>query len=342
MNSEDFRDSESQAEPPSFDPLQVDLGPFDQGPTRRFLQKSPTAKPRWLLASFLLTLTFVSTTIIGALWSEAGMLSADSVLWTSPEVVGRLLNEPGLLALGLSFSLPLLFILLSHEMGHYLACRYYRLPATLPYFLPLPIGLGTLGAFIRIKAPIRRKRVLFDVGVAGPLAGFAALVPVLLYGIEKSQMKALPVPDPGGEPVIALGVNLLTLAVMHLFHGGFAPGMFLDLHPAALAAWVGLLATALNLIPVGQLDGGHILYAVSGRWQHRLAIPFWLLLVAAGFLWFVWWVWCVFLLVMGLRHPPVSDPKEPLGTGRTVLAVLALIVFILSFMPAPIGVAFLQ
>ena len=346
MKPEDSRESRLAAPGLPLDPRLVELGPVELGPADRVPPPSPPVvrrpAPRWLFASTLLFLTLVSTTTIGALWNEADGLSANTALWASPQAMQRLWNEPDLLARGLAYSLPLLFILLCHEMGHYLACRYYRLPATLPYFLPLPVGLGTLGAFIRIKAPIRRKRVLFDVGVAGPLAGFAALFPILVYGIANSQMKPMPVTDVGGEPVIALGINLVTLAVVHLFHGGLAPGMVLDLHPAALAAWVGLLATALNLIPVGQLDGGHVLYAATGRWQHRLALPLWLLLVAAGTLWFVWWVWCVFLLVMGLRHPPVRDEAEPLGAGRTALAALALAIFVLSFMPVPIGVVFVK
>lgn len=293
----------------------------------------------WPLAALLFLLTFATTTVIGALWSEHDGISADQALWASPAAVQRILGDPELLRRGLAYSIPVLLILFCHEMGHYLACRRYRLPATPPFFLPLPLGLGTLGAFIRIRAPIRLKRQLFDIGIAGPLAGFAALVPVLLYGLAHSEVRSLESFVGSGGPKLLLGYNLATAAGVWLFHGSLPPDVVLDLHPAALAAWVGLLATALNLLPLGQLDGGHILYAAAGPWQRRLALPLWLLLLAAGFLWPMWWIWCIFVLIIGLRHPPVRDEAEPLGRGRMLLALLALVIFVLSFMPAPIGIA---
>ena len=236
---------------------------------------------------------------------------------------------------GLPFSIPLILILLAHELGHYLACRAYRLPATLPYFLPVPFGLGTFGAFIKIQVPIRAKHQLFDVGVAGPLAGFVVLLPVLAYGLANSEPIPLPEVE---EPEIFLGFNLLLYLGMELFHGGGTAGWGLSLHPAGVAAWVGMLATALNLLPLGQLDGGHILYAVAGRWQRRLAWPLLLLLVAAGFLWPVWWLWCLFVFLMGLKHPPVRDEAVPLSLGRQVLALVALGILVLCFMPQPVGI----
>jgi membrane-associated protease RseP (regulator of RpoE activity) len=288
-----------------------------------------------------LALTFFFTTTVGSLWMEPGPVSADSTLLASPAVIQQVWSDPVRLRQGLAYSIPLLLILLAHELGHYLACRYYRLPATLPYFLPLPLGLGTLGAFIRIRAPIREKKVLFDVGIAGPLAGFAVLLPFLLYGIAHSRLESFEAADETGTAVIALGMNVLTYGLVQLFHGAaLPPDQMLQLHPAALAAWVGLLATALNLIPIGQLDGGHIFYAAAPRWQHRTALPLWILLAGAGIFWFVWWVWCIFLLVIGLRHPPVRDEAEPLGLGRRLLALAALLLFVLTFMPAPVGVVF--
>ncbi|MEM9290637.1 MAG: site-2 protease family protein [Acidobacteriota bacterium] len=253
------------------------------------------------------------------------------------------MSDPTSLHLGLSYSLPLLFILLCHEMGHYLACRYYRLPATPPMFLPLPFGLGTLGAFIRIRSPIRRRRELFDIGAAGPLAGFLALIPFLLWGIAHSEVVEVTLAeDPEqGTPRVGLGRSLAMAAAMRAFHGTLGPEQALDLHPAAMAAWVGLLATALNLLPLGQLDGGHVLYAVAGRRQRRWAPVMLLLLALGGLLWPVWWLWCLFIALTGLRHPPVRDENAPLGAGRRWLAAATLLLLVLSFMPVPVGVFFL-
>src|SRR5262249_26689164 len=158
----------------------------------------------------------------------------------------------------LSFSCAALTILFAHEMGHYIACRRYRIPSTLPYFLPVPLNFGTFGAFIKIKAPIRNKRELFDVGVAGPLAGFIVLIPFLLYGVAHSQIAALPHTAPGASPageVLAPGHCLAILLAARLFHGPLHAGQYLNLHPMALGAWLGLLATSINLLPLGQLDG---------------------------------------------------------------------------------------
>jgi membrane-associated protease RseP (regulator of RpoE activity) len=247
-----------------------------------------------------------------------------------PETVRQVWSDPLLLRLGLSFSIPVLLILLAHEMGHYIACRRYGLAATLPYFLPMPWMFGTLGAFIRIRSQIRTKRELFDVGIAGPLAGFVMLLPFLLYGVARSEPAVL---DAGGVSLLIPGRCLALVLASRLFHGPLGHGMVLNLHPFALAAWFGLLATAINLIPLSQLDGGHILYAVASRWQRRLALPIWLGLALAGFYWPGWWVWCVLVLLIGPFHPPVRDERTPLDRRRKVLAWVALAVLILSFIP---------
>jgi membrane-associated protease RseP (regulator of RpoE activity) len=238
----------------------------------------------------------------------------------------------------LGYSAAVLGILGAHEMGHYLACRHYRLPATLPYFLPLPSMLGTLGAFIRIKAPLRNRRELFDVGIAGPLAGFAALIPFLLYGVAHSETALRPTELRVGETIALPGQCLGLQLVARLFHGPMSADTILNLHPYALAAWFGLLATSINLIPLGQLDGGHILYAVSRRWQRRLALPVWAGLAAAGFLWPGWWLWCVLTVVFRVFHPPVQNEAAPIGRGRKILAAVALLILALSFMPRGIMV----
>ena len=288
-------------------------------------------RPRYGLALLLFVLTFLCATTLGPV-----MLYFDGadLPWMSPANVVRVWTHPDLLAAGLAFSLSALTILFCHEMGHYVACRIYRIPCTLPYFLPVPINFGTFGAFIRIKAPIYSKRQLFDVGIAGPIAGFVALIPFLLYGVAHSRV--IPAPHgPGAD--LSLGPCLAIDLAIRLFHGPLREGMALDLHPAAMAAWLGLLATSINLLPLGQLDGGHILYAATGRLQRRLALPIWLLLAIMGRLWPGWWLWCVIVLVIGLFHPPVYDESIPLDRKRRLLAWAALAMLVLSFMPAPIS-----
>lgn len=305
-------------------------------------QPSPAARPRhrYVLAASLFLATLFSTTTLGAGWylSTRTDITTDLLPWLSPETIRRVWTEPALLAVGLSFSLPVLLILLCHELGHYFACRWYRLPATLPYFIPAPVALGTLGAFIRIRAVIAAKRELFDVGIAGPLAGFAALVPFLLFGVARSQPALVREVAPAeAQAYLLLPGKCLALEVAtRLFHGRLAEGTVLDLHPFALAAWVGLLATALNLMPLGQLDGGHILYAATGRLQRRLALPLWVALGAAGLLWRGWLFWFILVFFMGLRHPPVLNEAEPLDRWRRRLALLALLLLAVSFMPIPI------
>lgn len=299
-------------------------------------------RPRWGLAALLAAATLFTTTTLGAvylLWAHPTRVSPIEWPFLLPSTIAGVWGDPEILRLGLSFSLPALAILLAHEMGHYLACRWYGLPSTLPYFLPLPAALGTLGAFIRIRAPIRDRQQLFDVGVAGPLAGFAVLVPFLLLGVARSEVVMPPAPAAGTElagvllvPGRCLAIEAATLA----FHGPLPEGAILHLHPFALAAWFGLLVTSMNLLPVGQLDGGHVLYAVAPRLQHRLALPLWVALGLTAFLFPGWLLWCLILLLIGLRHPPVMRPGRGLDRGRLALAALALVVLAVSFMPVPI------
>lgn len=301
------------------------------------------ATPRYLLASLLFALTLFTTTTLGStwyLWTRTDLttdlfplllLSIVRQVWTSPVLLGH----------GLSFSLPLLFILLCHELGHYLLCRRYRLPATLPYFIPAPFGIGTLGAFIRIRGRIQTKRELMDVGIAGPIAGFVALLPFLAYGIAHSHPAPLLLaqrPEEAQATLLVPGKSLAMIGMTRLFHGPLDANVVLDLHPFALAAWFGLLATALNLLPLSQLDGGHILYSVTGAWQRRLAVPLWVGLAVAGVFWRGWFLWCVIALALGLRHPPVGDEREPLDPLRRRLGLLALALFVVSFMPVPLDI----
>jgi Zn-dependent protease len=291
-------------------------------------------RERWGLAVLLFLLTLLTTTASSPtllLWSRTNA-DPQALPFLTPGLLARIVHDPAWLKLGLAFALPALAILLAHELGHYLACRWYRLPATPPFFLPLPAMMGTLGAFIRIRAPIDTKRELFDVGIAGPLAGFVTLLPFLVYGVAHS--RPAPVVLAAGQSLLVPGRCLAIELAIRLIHGPLPPGWSLDLHPFAFAAWFGLLATAINLIPIGQLDGGHILYAVSPRWQRRLALPAWLVLAVLGFTaWQGWLVWCALILLMGLRHPPVRDERKPLDGPRKVLAAIALVILVLSFVP---------
>ncbi len=263
----------------------------------------------------------------------------DLPLFLSWQTVRGVWSAPALLATGLRLSLPTVLILLCHELGHYLACRYYGYPVSPPYFLPAPFGLGTLGAFIRIGAPVRSKRELFDIGAAGPLAGFVVLLPFLFWGVAASRPVPLPPPPEGIAEMLllvpgqSLGLSLATWAT----HGPLPEGYILDLHPFALAGWVGLLATALNLLPLGQLDGGHILYSIAGPRHRRLGIVLWSGLLVLGLLWPGWVLWCLVILALGLRHPPVADERRPLDLRRRAIAALLVLIFLFSFAPVPLA-----
>jgi membrane-associated protease RseP (regulator of RpoE activity) len=281
----------------------------------------------------LFILTFVTTTLAGTFFygsyaSELGNASPSLSLTT-------------LLLHGMWYSGSVLAILGAHEFGHYFACRYYGVDASLPYFLPfwLPVNAplpGTLGAVIRIRQPLASKRQFFDIGIAGPIAGFLVLVPILVIGVSLSHIVTLPADFKGSE----YGEPLLFRLVSQLFHGTPPPGQAINYHPAAWAAWFGLLATALNLFPIGQLDGGHISYAVLG--PRSTVVTFVMLGVALVLTFFSasWIVWTGLLMVMlfmvGPRHPRVFDEEEPLDRARLVLALCAVVIFILCFTPAPI------
>jgi membrane-associated protease RseP (regulator of RpoE activity) len=278
----------------------------------------------------LFLLTVATTTLVGAEHYRAfdvdfGSRPADPFTW--------------LYALhGLWYSGSILAILGAHEFGHYYACRYYRVDASLPYFLPAPLPLtGTLGAFIRIRQTIPGKRELFDIGIAGPIAGFLVAIPVLLVGMGLSRVTQLP-PDTQG--FVELGEPLLFKAIAYLFYGTPPEGYSINMHPMAFAAWFGLLATALNLFPIGQLDGGHISYAVLGRGSTFVTLATVAALIGLTFISSSWLVWTVLTVVMlvafGPRHPRTFDEDIPLDRSRLWLALAALVMFILCFTPAPI------
>jgi membrane-associated protease RseP (regulator of RpoE activity) len=235
---------------------------------------------------------------------------------------------------GLRLAGGLLGILVAHEMGHYLACRYYRVDATLPFFIPAPFlsFVGTLGAFIRIRAPIPHRRALFDIGVAGPLAGFAVCLPVLWFGLREADV----LPLEAGAGGVFLGEPLLFQWVAHLVHGPLPEDVTLSLGPLGLAAWFGLFVTALNLIPVGQLDGGHLTYALLRRRAHQISRVGWWVCVALVYFGPNWILWAIILRVLGRRHPPTLNDHLPARRSRTIVGVVSLLIFVVCFVPNPI------
>jgi membrane-associated protease RseP (regulator of RpoE activity) len=280
----------------------------------------------------LFALTVVSTTMVGASQYAAFLddFQGSSAL---PMPV------PALFLRGLWYSGTILAILGCHELGHYFACRYYDVDASLPFFIPVPFFLtGTMGAFIRIREPIPSKKMLFDIGIAGPIAGFVIAVPALFIGLAMSHVVRLPTSSSG---ILELGEPLLFKFASWLLWGSQPDGYSLNMHPMAFAAWFGMLATALNLFPIGQLDGGHVSYSVLGP-RYSTYVTFAMLCVAVGLAFFAtsWIVWTgmivLMLVLFGPRHPRVFDEETPLDVTRLWLAAFAVVMFVLCFTPAPI------
>ena len=285
---------------------------------------------RLWLHVLLFVLTACSTTVFG--------VALASCFWTNRaldlDLIGsgylHLIHFDRELRSGFWFSIPLLGILLAHEFGHYFACRYWKVDASLPYFLPSPTLMGTLGAFIRIRSPIYTRRSLFDIGFSGPIAGFIALLPVLVAGVWMSRVA----PGIASRGDFSFGTPLvLRLAELVRFPG--VSSADISVHPMARAAWAGLLATAINLLPIGQLDGGHILFAFFAGRHRQLSRLFALLLLPLGIFYWPWVVWSAVLLLFGLRHPLVYDPA-PVEGWRVKLGFAALLIFALSFSLVPV------
>jgi membrane-associated protease RseP (regulator of RpoE activity) len=290
-------------------------------------QPAREPKTRYVVL-FLLTLVTTTATGVGHYLSFASQIGLLEPRVTTSELI---LN-------GFWFSVPVLLILGAHEFGHYFACRYYRVSASLPYFLPSPFMFGTLGAVIRIRQPIATKRQFFDIGIAGPIAGFVMIIPVLLLAMSLSNIVVVPEDFQGYE----FGEPLLFQMASRLFFGDIPANSSVNLHPAGWAAWFGMLATALNLAPVGQLDGGHISYAVFGRWSTAITIGATILLVALLAVSTAYLLWTAIVvamvLLLGPRHPRTMDEREPLNGARLGLAAFAAVLFVLCFTPVPIEV----
>jgi membrane-associated protease RseP (regulator of RpoE activity) len=303
----------------------------------------PPAPPRryWLHA-LLLLLTCFTTLVMGARMQynfahgQPALSLYDDALPYFP--ASWIYTHPDRILAGAPFALAVMLFFLAHEMGHYLCCVRYGIYATLPFFIPMPTPIGTMGAVILIRSRIRSRTALFDVAVAGPIAGFVVATLLLVFSLGLSK----PLPYGAGAPGYELSYPLI-FELAHRGLAGFSPGLAalplerLLLHPVAIAAWVGMFATALNLLPGGQLDGGHIIFALAPRahkFVSRLTIL--ILLPMAYYLWTGWFVWAVLLQLSSLRHPQVAD--WPRVSGRRIwLATFALLMLALTLTPAPFG-----
>ena len=320
----------------------------DEPDGRHLVLTRPLGAPRrerWALHAVLFLTTLLTTTFAGAVL--AGAIPYDNPLdlftgtYPVPPAFARAWTT------GLSFSLPLLAILLCHELGHYFTARRYRLDVSPPYFIPVPLVptfIGTMGAFIRLRTLPADRRQLFDVGLAGPIAGFVIALPVLWLGLAHSQ----PLPGHGavsgmllaiGGDTIGLGDSIVTLALRRFIHGA-TPALLLS--PLAFAGWVGMFVTMLNLLPISQLDGGHILYATLPRWQGRAGLVIGVVILVLGKFWWGWWVWLMLVLALSrgrVGHPPVLDAYRPMPPSRRRMAWAALALFAITFAPVPFSIA---
>lgn len=277
-------------------------------------------KPRVVLPLVLFLITALTTTAAGAFYAGVNPF-----------------KDPSGFKKGLPFSLSLLFILGTHELGHFFASKRHRVATTLPHFIPvppIPPLIGTFGAVIKMKSPITTKKALVDIGASGPLTGFISAVIVIFIGLRFSSVLPL---IPAGEERLGLGSSIIFEFFSYLRFGKIPEGYDLYLHSSAFAGWIGLFVTCINLLPVGQLDGGHIVYALFGPFVHRIvsfSVVFGLVLLGI-YRWQGWLVWAALVTIIGMWHPPVKDEYIPLDRKRVIISVLTLIVFVLTFLPAP-------
>ncbi len=305
-------------------------------------------RERWWLHALLFLLTTLSTTVAGAVFqghSPLGFIVLRTGLVDFPLPI-RI--SPEELAPGLLFSVPLLIILLGHELGHYLVARRHGMDVSPPFFIPSPhwINLiGTFGAFIRLRSPMINRSMLLDVGSGGPLASFVLSLPVAAVGLYLSRTLPLPAVQTPTSFAVLFGNQPIWLGGSLVFDGLAAllvrgEGMVI-LHPLAFAGWLGLFVTALNLFPLSQLDGGHILYALVGRWQRPIGLAFLGLLLVLGTVWQGWWVWAVLILLIGrgrIHHPTVFDPRFPVTGIRRPLGWLCVLIFVSTFVVIPLRI----
>ena len=349
----------------AYDQLADSLKPYDITPLFRldhgqqlvFLApKKPDPKPTRVSTNIILfILTVLSVMLVGA---------EQSVAPTLPGILGQIIAIFQTMLTGWPYALSLMSILVAHEFGHYFMSRHHKTAATLPYFIPLPFPpLGTMGAAILMQGTPKNKRVLFDIGVAGPLAGIIVAIPVLFYGLSISKLEVIqPIQ---GAMLEQEGNSLLYLLAKYITFGKLLPtpatthGLSLGMYwlryfftgqpfpmgatdvltsPIAFAGWAGLLVTALNLIPAGTLDGGHVIYSLFGDSARKLFPFIWGALILLGIVWNGWWIWAVLLLWLGRVHAEPLDQITQLDLGRRAIALLVIIIFILTFTPVPFAV----
>jgi len=299
-------------------------------------------KPRYALHAMLFLATIFTTLVVGARM-EFNFLRGLPPFYTGegslPLFPIRWALHPSHLVLGIPFSFSLMLILLAHEMGHYLCCRYYGVHATLPFFIPFPSLIGTMGAFIRIRSPIRSRSALFDIGIAGPIAGFLVAIPILIFALVLSKpitvVGATNYPFDIDFPLIFRLTRWLISGTGIGFSISHLPFQQICFHPSGIAAWAGMFATALNLLPGGQLDGGHIIFSLAPR-RHKIISRLTILaLIPLGvFCCYIWLVWAILLRISGMRHPMVAEWPGITGVRRW-LALFALLMLILTLTPAP-------
>ncbi len=313
-------------------PIEVINGRYASGHPRRFpiltVVEEPV-EPR--LFDWSLPIGLFLVTVFTTLWAGAYQTNTNPFLgaWQF------LLNDPAALLKGVPFAATLLGILVTHEFGHYLLSRIHRVPASLPLFIPGPPHfIGTFGAIIRMRGPILSRKALFDIGVAGPIAGFVVAVIALVIGLQLSKIVV-------NEATygLHLGEPLLLQFMSWLVLGPLQDGYDVVLHPVGFAAWFGLFVTSLNLIPIGQLDGGHVAYALWGTRQRTMALAIVPMLIVLGFFgWPGWFLWAGMASMLGVAHPPVLDPEAALGRTRIWVGWGALAIFVLTFAPIPFSV----
>ena len=313
-----LKEEENLSNYPGFpETRQDDLDP--KAPDGEWVQAVPE-RTRYVLPVVLFVLTMFTTLMAGALHNGENPL-----------------QNPSSLIHGIPFSFTLLAILLTHEFGHYFASRHHGVPATLPYFIPappVPFIIGTFGAFIRMKGPILRKKALLDIGAAGPIAGFVVTIPAIMIGLQYSEVVRI-----SGGGGLFLGNPLLFSFLSDWIIGPLPEGYDVVLHPIAFAGWIGLLVTFLNLIPIGQLDGGHVGYALFGERQKYVSLVMVGILILMGlYAWPGWFFWAFLTALMGIRHPPIIDSDQPLDPQSRWVGMITLIIFILCFIPVPFQV----
>lgn len=274
----------------------------------------------------LFILTVISTLCAGAYQEGIDWFANPGIFISNPLLI---------FSRGWPFSFSLLAILLCHESGHYVASRIHGVNVSLPYFIPAPTWIGTLGAVIRSRSAFVNRKQLLDVGASGPLAGLVIAIIVYSIGMHKSQI--LPFPPSGTHDLMIFGDSLLGKLIIYLTRGPIPSGMGVYRNSVAFAGWVGLLVTMLNLLPIGQLDGGHIMYALFGRKQIYLANAVLIGLVALSFWWLGWAIWLVLAILMKPAHPPTLMDEEPLGSGRRLIGHISIAAFILCFVPVPVS-----